>query len=396
MCSSNSTDTWAVLVAGEHHTVSKSLGGHASITSIGDAFDILRLRLPRDRIIVIAQLEECRIWHDLDFEHKVKDVKDFDSAERQRPMWEEKKESFQKHLGGLMSDGGADYDGAMVNPDTVLRVILGEKSDKYPKVIEYQEGKTKVFFSLFGHGSWNGKDENHYFYFPYPSDPILRSLSQTARRNPPPTATNEADNLAGDFVFNDGSINAAGQIDASPTNDSDQTPHPIVSTLLDIDVTSQRPIIEYEPALSDRSVSAVSAVTASLLTQTQTPSQSPESLSDGAMPSDPTASRVQPDGPPIAIAESDPDNPDGCDSESPVECVGLHDPLYQSINSYLPLKGGPHTPFRVQIRYQFTLNTDFVFATHVVFCSYILTTSSLTVLAFYLLPQSHSQARKAS
>jgi hypothetical protein len=29
--------------------------------------------------------------------------------------------------------------------------------------------------------------------------------------------------------------------------------------------------------------------------------------------------------------------------------VGLDDPLYQSVNSYLPLKGGARTPFRVQI-----------------------------------------------
>jgi hypothetical protein len=345
MCSSGCTDTWAVLVAGEHHTVSKSLGGHASMTSIGDAFDILRLRLPRDRIIVIAQLEECRKWHDQEFELKVKDVKDSKSAERQRPMWEEKKESFQKHLGGLMSDGGADYDEAMVNPDTVLRVILGEKSDKYPKVIEYQEGKTKVFFSLFGHGSWNSKDECHYFYMPYPSDPILRSLLQTMRRDPPPTSTNEVDYLTGDHMFSDGSAHVTGQ------GDGRLNTLPVISTRnidnVDIDDDPHRSRGESETVaniLSD----AISVVTP-LLLDPPLPQPRP-SLSDSSILSDPI---MLLDNPLLPISESDrdhdPDNRDGCESELPVECLGLDDPLYQSINSYLPLKGGAHTPFRVQI-----------------------------------------------
>jgi hypothetical protein len=328
-----------VLVAGEHHTVSKSLGGHASITSIGDAFNILRLRLPRDRIIVIAQLEECRKWHDQDFEHKVKDVKDSKSAERQRPMWEEKKESFQKHLGGLMSDGGADYDEAMVNPDTVLRVILGEKSDKYPKVIEYEEGKTKVFFSLFGHGSWNGKDECHYFYMPYPSDPILRSLLQTMRRDPPPTSTNEVDNLAGDQMFCDGSTHVRGQGDES----LNMLPVAFAGNIdnVDIDDDPHRSKGESEAVASNASV-ATSVLTPPLL-DPPLPQPCP-SLSDAS---------VLLDNPSVSISESDrdhdTDNPDGCESELPVECVGLDDPLYQSVNSYLPLKGGARTPFRVQI-----------------------------------------------
>ena len=346
MCSSDCTDTWAVLVAGEHHSVSKSLGGHASITSIGDAFDILRLRLPRDRIIVIAQLEECRKWHDQDFEHKVKDVKDSKSAERQRPMWEEKKESFHKHLGGLMSDGGADYDEAMVNPDTVLRVILGEKSDKYPKVIEYQEGKTKVFFSLFGHGSWNGKDESHYFYMPYPAEPILRSLLQTVRRNPPPTLTNEADNLTGEHMLNDGSNHLAEQCDDNHNNHSDLMTLPVASTtIVDIGNDAHIPIVESEMVPNDASLGP-SVVAPPLLDRPL--SQPCPILSDAVISSAPTALLHNPSAP-TSESDQDPDNPDGCESEVPVECVGLDDPLYQSINSYLPLKGGAHTPFRVQI-----------------------------------------------
>ena len=171
--SMNDTDVWVVLVAGEHHSVSKTLGGHASITSIGDAYNTLRNHLPRERIIVIAQVNECRLWHDQPFEDKVTEVKDLESAERRRPMWAEKKESFWRHLGQMIEEGGADYDGVDVNPDTVLHVILGEKSTKYPRVVEYQKGRTKLFFSLFGHGSWSGRNENHYFYMPYPSHPLL-------------------------------------------------------------------------------------------------------------------------------------------------------------------------------------------------------------------------------
>ena len=189
------SDLWVVLVAGEHHSVSKALGGHSSITSIGDAYNTLRRHIPRNRIIVIAQLNECRLWHDQPFEEKVKDVKDAESAERQRPMWAEKKVSFWKYLGQLIEEGGADYDGADVNPDSVLRVILGERSAKYPKVVEYEEGRTKLFFSLFGHGSWSGRNDNHYFYMPYPSDTVLQSLQLTIRPPEPPLPVALTDTL---------------------------------------------------------------------------------------------------------------------------------------------------------------------------------------------------------
>ena len=69
---------YAVLVAGEHHTVlnKTGLGGHASINSVATCFSLLRRYLPRDRIIVIAQLQECWDWHQQDVEDKVKDIED--------------------------------------------------------------------------------------------------------------------------------------------------------------------------------------------------------------------------------------------------------------------------------------------------------------------------------
>ena len=102
---------WCVLVAGEHHSILNTLGAHASINSIGKAFTLLRKYLPRNRIIVIAQLQECLAWHNQDIEAKVKGIEDPKRAEINRSMWREKKDVFLQSVGTLLSEGGADYDG---------------------------------------------------------------------------------------------------------------------------------------------------------------------------------------------------------------------------------------------------------------------------------------------
>lgn len=101
---SNDRDLWAVLVAGEHHTVSKSLGSHASLNSIGDAYNALRQYLPRERIIVIAQVDECRLWHELPFESKIGDAEKVDESrlQQKKNMWGDKKAEFYVHLSKMI------------------------------------------------------------------------------------------------------------------------------------------------------------------------------------------------------------------------------------------------------------------------------------------------------
>lgn len=172
------------------------MGGHASINSIGKAYTILRKHIPRERIIVIAQLQECVKWHDQDVSEKVKGIEDPKRIELQKVMWQERKDAFMQAVGTLLMEGGADYDGHKCNPDCILRVLLGEKSADYPRVVEYDRDcdgdddgnpcpKTKVFLSMFGHGNWNAKMDNHYFFMPYPVQSVLDCLMQTER--PPPS-----------------------------------------------------------------------------------------------------------------------------------------------------------------------------------------------------------------
>lgn len=179
-------NVWVILVAGEHHEV--TLGAHSSITNIGIAYNLFRTFIPRERIIVIAQVNECRNWHEKDLNEKIIGIIDSTRILRQQEMWEERKNIFWKYLGNMIEEGGADYDGEDVNPDTLLNVLRGEKSLNYPKVVEYEKSneKARIFLSMNGHGNWNVDDDNHYFYFPHPSPTFLRFLS-----NNRPISTND-------------------------------------------------------------------------------------------------------------------------------------------------------------------------------------------------------------
>jgi hypothetical protein len=174
-------DTYVVLVAGEHFNAVKHLGGHASIVPIGQAYNTLRKYIPRERIIVIAQTQECLHWHLQDVSEKVKGITDPKRVEVQSAMWEEKKKTFLRHLTPLLEEGGADYEGENVNPETFLHVLGGLQSEKYPRVVKYVPGRTKVFVSMFGHGSWSGKHDNHYFWMPYPSPTVYDLLTKAGR-----------------------------------------------------------------------------------------------------------------------------------------------------------------------------------------------------------------------
>lgn len=173
--------TWAVLVAGEVHT-RVHLGSHASVVPVAEAYAQLRAKgMPRDRIIVLAQLEECRNWHLQDEELKLHGITDPTRRATQQQMWREKRDRFFELASTLIDEGGADYDGEAVNTDTLLSVVMGDQSASCTKVVQYVAGKTKVFLSLFSHGNWHGQSECHYFYMPYPSATVLSFLESVQR-----------------------------------------------------------------------------------------------------------------------------------------------------------------------------------------------------------------------
>jgi hypothetical protein len=198
-------NSWVILVGGEHYGSLGHFGGHTSIIPVGVAYSIVRKYVPRERIIVIAQVTECHQWHEQDISAKVAGITDPTRIAKQSEMWEEKKQSFLRFLGPIIEEGGADYDGNMVNFETLFHVLLGERSPQYNKVIEYNpNGKTKVFLSMFGHGSWMGNKDNHFFYFPYPS-PTLYNLMQQATRPDfyfPRKSLNNADHTEIDIIRN--------------------------------------------------------------------------------------------------------------------------------------------------------------------------------------------------
>lgn len=192
---------WIVLVGGEvySHLDNKILGGHTSIISVGRAFSFYRQFVTRERIIVLAQLQECKKWHELEVDIKLSGITDETRRCNQTDMWSRKKADFFDSCGQLLAEGGADYDGEAVNPETLLRVLRGEKSEQFPRVVEYKKNATiradtagddsqmpssklRVFLSVFSHGNWVPATDTHMFYLPYPSPSLRDWLGRINRR----------------------------------------------------------------------------------------------------------------------------------------------------------------------------------------------------------------------
>ena len=133
-----------VLVAGEHWKVTTgehNMGtNHCSMEHVGVAFDSLRAAgVPRDRIIVIAQIEERREWlrraiasgeprctsaaaDGLDDDEKA-------AIEASREIYTRKLVALEDCCGGIIREGGADYDADAVNPETVFNVLTAALND---------------------------------------------------------------------------------------------------------------------------------------------------------------------------------------------------------------------------------------------------------------------------
>jgi hypothetical protein len=131
---------WVVLVAGESPGVmfkkvdgrpGADLSGHTSLCHIGQAYEQLVPLVGRERIVVIAQLQESLDW--------LRDC--VSSPERCRAMTglaperdvsrlfqsnKDRLANIQRDCACLIADGGASYDFGHVNPATVIHVITGE------------------------------------------------------------------------------------------------------------------------------------------------------------------------------------------------------------------------------------------------------------------------------
>jgi len=138
-----------VLVAGEHWKVTTgehNMGtNHCSMEHVGTAFDSLRaVGIPRDRIIVIAQIEERREWlrraiasgkpRCTSAAADDQEADDEATAEASRKIYRRKLAALEQFCGGIIREGGADYDAEAVNPETVFNVLTGAlNNEPYPE-----------------------------------------------------------------------------------------------------------------------------------------------------------------------------------------------------------------------------------------------------------------------
>ena len=139
---------YCVLVAGEHwKTVSgeHNMGtNHCSMEHVGSAFDALRaIGVRRERIIVIAQIEERREWLRKAVASGTPRCISAAVAgevalgpeaalEASRTIYRRKLATLERYCGRLIEEGGADYDGTLVNPETVVHVLTAALGDGPP------------------------------------------------------------------------------------------------------------------------------------------------------------------------------------------------------------------------------------------------------------------------
>merc|ERR1711871_1786888 len=122
------SDSYVVLIAGEHWKVSTGerwLGQHCSLPFIGKAYEQCASRIGRERVIVIAQLNETLQWLEEAAETGMPMWCNGISVEESASRWTGKLQETQDACAVLIADGGADYDGAACHPRTVIDVLMG-------------------------------------------------------------------------------------------------------------------------------------------------------------------------------------------------------------------------------------------------------------------------------
>jgi hypothetical protein len=135
---------WAVIVGGDEGETSAMFNLHL-------AFNLAVERLGRERVILIANIDEVR--QDLR-RRATTGVPMFSptlSCAENRLRWSEKSRRFEELYAPVFESGGADYEEA--SAETVLRVLRGTRRDGHPedKVIP-PSGIDSLFFCLSSHG----------------------------------------------------------------------------------------------------------------------------------------------------------------------------------------------------------------------------------------------------
>lgn len=173
-------EAWLVLIGGEHGGIMREdpkrtrpgpfLAGHCSMQWIGKAYDRLADFFGRERVIVIAQLAETLSW--------LREASaSEDAAERLAgrasllQMLRTRLAEVEHDCSRLISEGGADYDGADVNAATVLRVLRGDVRSGARVVPQSGVGSVVVIFISHGHAHPAGVGLKHhewYLHFPHP------------------------------------------------------------------------------------------------------------------------------------------------------------------------------------------------------------------------------------
>lgn len=174
-------DSWLVIVGGEHGGIMREdprgtrpgpfLAGHASLQWVGIAFERLLPFFGRERIIVVAQLQETLNWLREASSSEV-------AAERLAgrtsllPMLRSRLVDFERDCARLLQEGGADYDGEAVNPATLVGILSGD-AGVGGRVLPTC-GVANVTLLLVSHGhahpSFDGAQTHEwYMHFPYPA-----------------------------------------------------------------------------------------------------------------------------------------------------------------------------------------------------------------------------------
>lgn len=179
---------WVVLVGGETASLrfpdtrgqrpGSWFGGHSSLQSIGWAYQMLVPIIGRERIIVIAQLQETLDWLE-EATKSPEDCRRMCGDDKFLPMLRSKLSETRKDCACLLADGGADYDGVHVNPATVIRVITGQALHSVQRVVpQGAHACGSLMLLMYSHGTAHPRrpppavdddgDEEHYMQMPYP------------------------------------------------------------------------------------------------------------------------------------------------------------------------------------------------------------------------------------
>ncbi|CAK0865684.1 unnamed protein product, partial [Prorocentrum cordatum] len=152
------------------------LAGHCSLHWVGETYARLRDLFGRERIIVIAQLQETLSWL-----RRASADETSAAALAGRasllPMLRGRLLETERACARLLADGGSDYDGPDVNAATVLHVLRGDASalgERQSRRVVPRRGVGSLLLLLVSHGNAHpahagARQHEWYLHFPYPA-----------------------------------------------------------------------------------------------------------------------------------------------------------------------------------------------------------------------------------